>query len=426
MTRESRPIAVKMSANEPHCIVNNGEVIASTFRIIADIAETETGMVFEAIDMILDRHVAIKIAGRGQPGGVILAEARRCSSVHDQSAVLVHAIGNHMGCEFAVAERVIGRPLYDTLGSAALSPSIYLRRLRQLAVGVAAAHEAGVAILQLASQSILQTDNGRLVIGRLAMSQVATFGQPGSGLAPEIATGAVQPLDPHAAEAIDLYQLGCIAIELASGHPPFSGSPDELLRAHAYDSPPVLAELRPDLPVELSDLVAWLLHKHPATRPRSAADVLAQIDVVIERTRPPRPALRVLIIDEDASRSRWLINLVRRADANAIVEIAGDGRVAAHKLHRDSPDLVLIDSSYNGAMNALELAMYIRGLDNGSRIYIALIGNVADNDHTILQTSHTIIVPNDADCADTLIDLTRIRSSQAGFLPRGKRHTVSG
>ena len=61
--------------------------------------------------------------------------------------------------------------------------------------------------------------------------------------------GDVEAADPSAAEAIDLYGLGCVAIEMARGQPPFAGADrDAELRGHARTPAPPLSTLRPDLP----------------------------------------------------------------------------------------------------------------------------------------------------------------------------------
>jgi serine/threonine-protein kinase len=163
---------------------------------------------------------------------------------------------------------------------------------------------------------------------------VPAFGPLGQILAPEVVRGEVEASDPAAAEAIDLYGLGCVAIELARGSTAFSEEGRDLLRGHAYEPPPRLADMRPDLPAELSDLVEWLLAKKPASRPYSAKDVLAQVDAVIERLGTKNRTVRVLIVDDDTARARWSWSPSARRRL-AMVEIASEGTDAAHKLNRD-------------------------------------------------------------------------------------------
>ncbi|HEY1557090.1 MAG TPA: hypothetical protein VGF94_19780 [Kofleriaceae bacterium] len=376
-----------------------GEVVASAYQVHDEIARTDTGIVYEARDLQLDRLVAIKVGWR-DPGTPSLAvEARRCAAVRDPCAVQVHAIGTHHGAEFAVGERVIGRLLRDELIEP-LPVEVYLARLRALVGAVARAHEAGIAVGDLSGASVLVTSEGRMVLGRLSLSQVPAFGA--QVVAPEVARGDVSADDPGAAEAIDLFALGCLAIELARGTPP-----------HAAEPPPRLGDLRPDLPDELADVVAWLIAPDPTARPRSARDVLSQLDAIAERSAARVRTVRVLVVDDDLGRARWLRSLARRGHAGAIVEIATEGTDAAHKLVRDMPDLVFIDATLTGVMNALELCMYARGLDDQIGGKLCLVGEVSARDHALLAEATARFLPDDARLADAVLDIVRDSATAA-------------
>jgi CheY-like chemotaxis protein len=212
---------------------------------------------------------------------------------------------------------------------------------------------------------------------------------------------------------------------MASGAPPFSNA-DLALEAqgHATQSPPRVADLRPDLPGELSDLIDWLLIKEPTGRPRSVGDVLAQLDAIIERLGSRTRSLRVLIVDDDTARARWLWSLARRAHAAAIVEISSEGTDAAHKLNRDQPDLVFIDASLRGVMNALELCMYACGLEGGSG-QMCVIGNVTERDRTLFAEMNVPYVLEDSQLPNAILKLVRDAIAQR---PRSRRphSTVSG
>jgi len=407
--------------------VSHGEVVASTYAIRHEIARTDTGVVYEARDMMMDRPVTLKLAWRDPGTPSLILEARRCAAVRDPCAVAIYGMGTHNNAEYVVGERVVGRLLRQLVGTPAVSDA-YLSRLRALVAAVTRSHEAGIAVGDISGATVLVDDDGRMVLGRLSLSQVPAFGPHGQILAPEVVRGEVEASDPAAAEAIDLYGLGCIAIELARGEPPFSDmDPSVELSGHAYEPPPRLADLRPDLPAELSDLVEWCLMKAPVDRPRSARDLLDQIDAIIERLGMGTRSVRVLIVDDDTSRARILWSLARRAHARAIVEISSEGSDAAHKLNRDKPDLVFVDASLRGVMNAFELCMYARGLEGMSdeRAQIALIGDPPDRDRVLFADTDVPILPDDHRMAGAVLD--RVRAAVADP-PRRRRPkiTVSG
>jgi len=385
--------------------------------------------------MLLDRLVALKLAWRKPETPSLVVEARRCAAVRDPCAVQVHGMGVHDGVEYAVGERVIGTLLRAEVDRA-LPPELYLARLRKLIAAVGRAHEAGIAVGDISGATVLVVPDsatndpraGRLVLGRLSLSQVPAFGPHGQILAPEVVRGDVALSDPAAAEMIDLYGLGCIAVEMACGAPPFASDDRELeLRGHASEPPPRINDLRPDLPAELSDLIEWLLAKRPAARPRSAHDVLAQVVAVIERAASVSRTLRVLIVDDDTARARWMWNLVRRAHSATVVETASEGTDAAHKLNRDQPDLVFVDVHLKGVMNALELCMYARGLEtwDPETGQLFLIGDVSERDAFLFEEVNVVVIPENDQLPTEILD--RVRSAMTAK-PRARRPrtTVSG
>ncbi|MBA3452190.1 MAG: hypothetical protein H0T42_03715 [Deltaproteobacteria bacterium] len=404
--------------------VAHGDVIADTYTIRDEIARTETGIVFEARDLILDRLVALKLGWRDPGTPSMILEARRCAAVRDPCAVQIFGMGLHLGIEYIVGERIFGALLRSQL-DVPMSAERYLITVRTLTAAVTHAHECGIAIGEISGATISAGPNDRLVLGRLSLSQVPAFGPLGQIRAPEVVRKEVEATDPAAAEAIDLYGLGCIAIELARGTPPFSHDDrDAELRGHAQEPPPRLADLRTDLPVDFSDLVEWLLAKQPSARPPSAREVLSQVDAIIERVGTHSRTIRVLIVDDDTARARWLWSLARRAYSAALVEIASEGSDAAHKLNRDHPDLVFIDSSLRGVMNALELCMYARGLETEQAAQLVVMGAVSPKDRSMFADS-VQFVPDDAHLAMCVVD--RVRTCATTPQRRRKpRSTVSG
>ena len=405
--------------------LTHGEVVGSVYAVRDEIARTDTGVVFEARDMMLDRLVALKLAWRDAGMPSLILEARRSAAVRDPCSVAIHGMGNHQGIEYVVGERVVGRLLRDVL-TVPLSSSDHLAKFRMLVAAITRAHEAGIAVGDISGSTVVVDATGRMVLGRLSLSQVPAFGPLGRILAPEVVSGEVAESDPSAAEAIDLYGLGCIAIEMAQGKPPFFHVERKLqLAGHAHDAPPLLSDLRPELPIELSDLVEWLVEKRPAARPRSARDVLAQLDAIIDRLGAAPRSLRVLVVDDDIVRGRWLWSLARRAHPAVQVEIASEGTDAAHKLNRDLPDLVLIDASLRGVMNAYELCMYARGLEHEHNAQLVLIGDTTERDHLLFAEASVPCIPDDTQLGSAVLDRVR-RIAQVPPRRRRPRSTISG
>ena len=375
-------------------MLSHGELVGGCYAIRETLAQSETGTVYEARDMMLDRLVALKLGEPGAPS--LILETRRMAAIRDACAAAVYAMGSHLGREFVVAERVTGALLREVPSP---TTDLYMTRLRMLVAAVACAHTAGIALGDLSGSSVLLAGS-RMVLGRLSLSQVPQ----GTVLAPE----GLADSDPV---AIDLYGLGCVAIEMAGGAPaPSDATP-----------PPRLADLRADLPSELSDLVEWLLARSPEQRPRSTADVLHQLDAIIDRIgRGHARTTRVLIVDDDGFRARKWWSLARRAHSAVIVETASEGGDAAHKLNRDHPDLVLVDGELRGVMNAIELCRYARNIEMQTQLIV--VGAVAERDRAQFTAMGAELLPDDAALASALLD--RVRAAAAERPARKKRPTM--
>src|SRR5689334_20365818 len=102
-------------------------------------------------------------------------------------------------------------------------------------------------------------------------------------MAPEQAAG-----DPNVDHRADLYAFGCMIYELLAGRPPFTDrTPVRILAAHMGERPKPVAELRPDAPSALTELVMRCLEKEPDARPQSAAQVLHALDGVTSGNGTP-------------------------------------------------------------------------------------------------------------------------------------------
>lgn len=402
------------------------EVVGSAYQISNLVSNVDTGAVYDARDLVLDRPVSLKLAWRDAQAPRLLPEARQCAALRGGPAVSVLSVGQHQGVEYVVSERVDGERLADRLAREPLSDQEVLEIWRSIVAAVAACHAAGMAVGDL-SQDTVQLAAGRpgvprVLLGRFSMSQVPSVNRLGQIFAPEIASGAAGADDPMAAEAIDLYTLGAVAIELATGVALFADADlREVLAGHAERSPVTLLECRPQLPHELSDLVDWLLVKDPDARPPSVNEVLLELDAIVERDIASRPALRVLIVDGDPSRGRWLHSLARRGASHAAIATTSDGADAAVKIDQDYPDLLLIDAELRGAMNALELSMYARSLENTTRCRVAVLGEASDGDRSVLGRLGADVLP----CAPSAV-LAVLRDTASHHRratpPRRSRH----
>ncbi|MEZ4401062.1 MAG: hypothetical protein R3B06_13645 [Kofleriaceae bacterium] len=417
--------------DSPEPALASGEVVASQYSTRRLLARIESGAVFEAWDMIIERTVVVKVGWRDPGAPSLVAEARRCAGVATDAAVGVFAIGNHRGAEFVVGERLVATTLRDHVGAAGprLGVDELVRLFGRLARAVDDTHAAGFTIGDLAAETLGLVGARRVVFGRFSLGQVAAVGPTGLCLAPEVVLGQAAPTDPTAAIGIDLYGLGCLGLELALGRAPFAtDSTQALLTAHARTPAPTLADYRPDLPAELGDLIGELCAKDPGRRPVSAAAVVAQLDIIGDRVAANRRGVRILIVDDDGDRVRAIWSAARRAHPRAQIDAARDGREAASKLTRDRPELVFIDAALGVAaagMNALELVMFARGLEDAAGAALVVYGDgLGANDRGVLAQFGARLVGAGPQLATVVAEL--VQAASTGPRTTASRRTVSG
>jgi ABC-type branched-subunit amino acid transport system substrate-binding protein/predicted Ser/Thr protein kinase len=255
------------------------------YRVVRLLGAGGMGMVFEALDIHLQRQVALKVMkpDMTRDSGFrqrFLREARATAAVKSDHIVTIHQVGLENDVPFLAMEFLHGQTLealLDRHGPPKLPEA--LRLAAEIAEGLAAAHECGLVHRDIKPANIwIEQPSGRIKIldfGLARPSQEGTrlteagivMGTP-AYMAPEQTEGA--DVDARA----DLFSLGCVLYELIGGKKAFTGSSTmAILKAVAMKDPPPLRQLNEDVPAELEDLVMRLLAKKPEDRPASGREV---------------------------------------------------------------------------------------------------------------------------------------------------------
>jgi len=255
-----------------------GLTFGGRYELQSRIAIGGMGEVWQATDLVIGRHVAIKILKDeylGDPGFLerFRAEARHAALVNHEGIANVFDYGEEDGSAYLVMELVPGEALSTILEREhVLSTDKVLDIVAQTAAALQAAHAAGLVHRDIKPGNLLITPDGRVKITDFGIARIADQ-------VPLTATGqvmgTVQYLSPEqasghpASPTTDVYSLGIVAYECLAGRRPFTGESQVAIAMAQINETP------PDLPVTVSEPVRNLVYaciaKNPADRPQSAA-----------------------------------------------------------------------------------------------------------------------------------------------------------
>jgi tetratricopeptide (TPR) repeat protein len=249
------------------------------------------GEVYLARDPELNRDVALKLAtGSDRDAHARLRrEAQHASQLNHPHICTIYEVGNHQGHPFIAMEYVEGRLLSDVIPPGGLPLHVVVRCGAQIADALSHAHANGVTHRDLKSANIAMTPDGRAkvldfgVARRLAAHRVKDLSESTASITSEgMLVGTLACMPPEVLrgepsdERSDLWALGVLLYEMASGSRPFAGATGfELTGAILHGSPPPLPG---DVPGSLRSVVQRCLEKDPRQRYQSADEVRAALD----------------------------------------------------------------------------------------------------------------------------------------------------
>jgi len=263
----------------------------SHFRIIEKLGEGGMGVVYKAVDTRLDRPVALKflpdnMAKDPQALERFRREARAASALNHPGICTIYDIGAQDGRTFIAMEFIDGETLRSHIHGKPLPLEETLTLGIQIAEALDAAHAEGIIHRDIKPANILVTKRGQAKVldfglAKLVLKGVATeipdstsivgiiSGTP-SYMSPEQVRG--DNLDPRT----DIFSLGLLLYEMATGRQAFSGSTGGAIIEAVLTRAPVPAHnINPDIPPELEEIINKALHKDREQRQQHAAEIRA-------------------------------------------------------------------------------------------------------------------------------------------------------
>ncbi|MGB8580163.1 MAG: protein kinase [Candidatus Sulfotelmatobacter sp.] len=265
-------------------------------RVVAKIGEGGMGVVYRAYDEVLHRDVALKVVKKdarldSSSGQRLLHEARASSSLAHPNICTIHEVGENEGELYIVMELVEGKSLAEMSIGGGLAPESVLRYGIQIASALARAHDRCIVHRDLKTANIVITSEGLVKVLDFGLAkQVGSgiFEGPTRSFASIEDASSVSGTLPYMAPEIlrgeaadhrsDLWALGVVLYESASGRLPFEGRMGfEISSAIMREIPNPLG---PPIPPGLWAIIQRCLAKEPAQRYQRAGEVQAALEAV--------------------------------------------------------------------------------------------------------------------------------------------------
>jgi eukaryotic-like serine/threonine-protein kinase len=247
------------------------------------------GDVYRAHDTKLDRPVALKIvldSGTHRTADRVLREGRAASALNHPNICTLYEVGEFGGRPYLAMEYIDGQPLSSAIPPEGFEPAEVVGYGVQIADALAHAHERGVIHRDLKAANVVVTPQGRAKVLDFGIAKRLTTVGVGGGtgtlteagtISGTLAYMAPERLRDHPADAqSDIWALGVLLYEMASGRRPFAGdNAFEVSSAILKDSPPPLPA---KVPAPLQHLILKCLEREPANRFQQASDVVAALE----------------------------------------------------------------------------------------------------------------------------------------------------
>ncbi len=243
------------------------------------------GEVYRAVDTRLGRSVAIKLLPQELTVNPayrrrLLQEARAVSALNHPNIVVLYDISSHEGADFLVMEYVAGSSLKELIRPEGLAFKQVLNLGIQAASGLAAAHAAGIVHRDVKPANILVTSDQVVKVLDFGIAKLPHDGTATdlTGQGQVIGTIAYMSPEQTRGEEIDassdIFSLGCVLYEAATGQMPFRGvSALAVMHEIATAEPPAPSTVRPGVPAAFDALVAKCMRKERGERFRFMAEV---------------------------------------------------------------------------------------------------------------------------------------------------------
>jgi two-component system LytT family response regulator len=338
------------------------------YRIISLLGKGGMGEVFLAEDTRLFRKVALKVllpevAEDKEKLARFVQEARAASALSHPNAAHIYEIGEANGRHFLAMEYIEGETLEKRLAGDPLPFAEILSIAAQVADALEAAHARGIVHRDIKPANLMIGARNHVKVldfGLAKILPVAGTEIPGSSLLATqfltsggVVLGTVSYMSPEQAlgrdvdHRTDLFSLGIVMYQMASGKLPFAGtSAQETLARILQSQPDALGRLNYELPEEFERIVRKCLEKDRDRRYQSAKELLVDLGNLErapsgEKTRTA--TIRAVLVDDEELARQLLREYLNHAGGVEVIAECANGFEAVKAVAERKPDLVFLD-----------------------------------------------------------------------------------
>src|SRR5277367_952700 len=274
----------------------------SHYRVLGKLGGGGMGVVYEAEDLKLGRHVALKFLPENLTGDPrtlerFTREARAASQLNHPNICTIHSIEDNNGHPFIVMENLDGESMKQAISGHAMEAEKVLDIGVQVAEALVASHSKNIVHRDIKPANIFLTPSGQVKVLDFGLAKlVHNLGTDDDGADNSLTAVGVIPgtavyMSPEQARSetvdarSDLFSFGVVLYEMATGKKPFTGANSLVtLDAVLHSKPVPPRDLNPKIPVELEGIIGKAMEKDRNHRYQSAAEMRSDLATLKRET----------------------------------------------------------------------------------------------------------------------------------------------